>query len=97
MPPGGRPTTDRIPEGTILGGRYQIQDILGVGGMAIVYRAEDSLLRRPVAVKVMADWLRHDEAYARRFTEEAQSAARSITPTSLRSTTPRKKRLVATS
>ena len=41
MPPGGRPTTDRIPEGTILGGRYQIQDILGVGGMAIVYRAED--------------------------------------------------------
>ncbi|HEX5939992.1 MAG TPA: protein kinase [Dehalococcoidia bacterium] len=76
MPPQGRPTTDRIPEGTVLGGRYQIQDILGVGGMAIVYRAEDQLLRRPVAVKVMAEWLRHDEAYARRFTEEAQSAAR---------------------
>lgn len=44
--------------------------------MAIVYRAEDTLLKRTVAVKVMADWLRSDESYARRFTEEAQSAAR---------------------
>lgn len=76
VPPGGQPVTDRIPEGTILGGRYRVEDVLGVGGMAVVYRAEDQLLKRPVAVKVMADWLRSDESYARRFTEEAQSAAR---------------------
>ncbi|MPZ23695.1 MAG: protein kinase, partial [Dehalococcoidia bacterium] len=75
-PPTGQPPSDRIPAGTVLGGRYHIEDVLGAGGMATVYKAEDALLRRIVAVKVMADWLRGDESYARRFIEEAQSAAR---------------------
>ena len=74
-PPSG-PPPDRLAPGTMLGGRYQVVDVLGSGGMAIVYRAEDTLLRRTVAVKVMADWLRGDESYVRRFMEEAQSAAR---------------------
>ena len=39
--------------GKVFGGRYEIKDRIGIGGMAEVYRAQDSTLGRVVAVKVM--------------------------------------------
>jgi serine/threonine protein kinase len=59
----------------VLAGRYEIQAVLGSGGMASVYRARDGFLNREVAIKVMAPWLSDDESYSRRFSEEARAAA----------------------
>lgn len=64
-----------LPAGAVLAKRYEIQSVLGSGGMATVYRATDTLLTRDVAVKVMAPWLSDDETYGRRFSEEARAAA----------------------
>lgn len=58
----------------VLDGRYELQQPLGSGGMAAVYRAWDRETRRPCAVKVLADVLAHDEAFRRRFRHEAASA-----------------------
>src|SRR5258708_3407832 len=55
---------------------YRIDKALGQGGMARVYRALDVRLQRYVALKVIAPDFRTDEAYASRFTREAQSIAR---------------------
>ena len=41
--------------GKLLGGRYEIIDVVGVGGMAVVYRARDVVLNRYVAVKIHKD------------------------------------------
>lgn len=58
-----------------LGGRYQIIERIGGGGMALVYRAQDILLNRNVAIKVLRQQFVHDEEFIRRFRREAQSAA----------------------
>ncbi|WP_340023095.1 Stk1 family PASTA domain-containing Ser/Thr kinase [Paenibacillus sp. FSL K6-1096] len=58
-----------------LGGRYQIIERIGGGGMALVYRAHDILLNRNVAIKVLRNQFVHDEEFIRRFRREAQSAA----------------------
>ncbi|MHB8624845.1 MAG: serine/threonine protein kinase [Aggregatilineales bacterium] len=55
---------------------YQIDRALGTGGMAKVYRALDTKLKRYVALKVIAPGFRADPEYARRFEREAQSIAR---------------------
>ena len=57
------------------GGRYQILQRVGAGGMAEVYRARDELLGREVAVKVLSDRFSHDPSFVERFRREAQSAA----------------------
>ncbi|UWG96171.1 Stk1 family PASTA domain-containing Ser/Thr kinase [Dehalobacter sp. DCM] len=59
----------------IFGGRYQIEEKIGAGGMAIVYRAKDMLLNRTVAIKVLREQFASDEGFIRRFRREAQSAA----------------------
>jgi beta-lactam-binding protein with PASTA domain/tRNA A-37 threonylcarbamoyl transferase component Bud32 len=61
--------------GQELGGRYEIIDRIGGGGMALVYKAHDILLHRKVAIKVLRQQYVHDEEFIRRFRREAQSAA----------------------
>ncbi|GIP32956.1 Stk1 family PASTA domain-containing Ser/Thr kinase [Paenibacillus sp. J2TS4] len=61
--------------GQILGGRYEILERVGGGGMALVYKAHDLLLNRHVAVKVLRQQYIHDEEFIYRFGREAQSAA----------------------
>ncbi|WP_245815538.1 Stk1 family PASTA domain-containing Ser/Thr kinase [Seinonella peptonophila] len=62
-------------EGKKLGGRYEILGRIGGGGMAVVYKAIDRLLNRPVAIKVLSDSLSNDSEFVRRFDREAQAAA----------------------
>ena len=61
--------------GRVLGGRYRLLAPIGTGGSAHVYQAEDSTLRRRVAVKVLHAALADDESFLRRFRAEAQAAA----------------------
>jgi serine/threonine protein kinase len=56
-------------------GRYRIVDRLGAGGMGVVYRAEDTMLRRPVALKFLAPDIALDEEYRARFFREARILA----------------------
>lgn len=61
-------------------GRYRLERVLGSGGMAVVYRARDEELERPVAIKLLADNLAREEAFRRRFLREARLAARLAHP-----------------
>lgn len=61
--------------GKTLGNRYEIEEIIGVGGMATVYKAKDKLLNRYVAVKVLKDEFSNDTDFIKRFQVEAQAAA----------------------
>ncbi len=64
-----------IKEGVLLGGRYEIIDKIGSGGMANVYKAIDRVLNRYVAVKVLKKEFSTDENFVKKFWSEAQSAA----------------------
>jgi len=57
-------------------GKYEIQNQVAVGGMAIIYKAYDPSLARFVAVKQIAPHLAQDERFAERFREEARALAR---------------------
>ena len=61
--------------GTLLGGRYRIQSTLGVGGMAVVYRAEDAILGRTVALKTLHPRYAEVPSFRRRFLREARAMA----------------------
>jgi serine/threonine protein kinase len=62
-------------EDTVLGGRYELLERLGVGGMAYVYRAHDRNLQREVAIKILRESLIDDPSFQARFLQEARSAA----------------------
>lgn len=62
-------------EGRILGNRYEIMQKIGNGGMATVYQAKDTILKRYVAVKILRDEFTTDEEFIKRFNTEAQAAA----------------------
>ena len=64
----------KLPNGTRLG-RYEITGLLGFGGMGDVYRANDTRLRRVVAVKVLPAEFAEDPDRLRRFDREARAAA----------------------
>jgi beta-lactam-binding protein with PASTA domain/tRNA A-37 threonylcarbamoyl transferase component Bud32 len=59
----------------VLAGRYEIDSVLGEGGMAKVFRGTDKVLGRTVAVKVLAPQYAKDEQFVARFRREAQAAA----------------------
>ena len=62
-------------EQRVLGGRYLLKDKVGTGGMATVFRAQDQVLDRTVAVKIMLPQYAGDATFAARFKQEAQAAA----------------------
>ena len=64
-----------MEEQHVLGGRYLLKDRVGAGGMATVYRAQDQVLDRTVAVKMMLPQYAGDATFAARFKQEAQAAA----------------------
>jgi len=67
-----------VPGGLVAGSRvagYRVEEPLGAGGMAVVYRARDERLRRLVALKVLAPGLVADEEFRWRFTAESRAAA----------------------
>jgi serine/threonine protein kinase len=61
---------------TDVAGRYRMERRLGAGGMSTVFEATDTVLERPVAVKLLAEHLADDEAFVARFRREALAAAR---------------------
>ena len=61
--------------GKILGDRYEILEEIGSGGMAVVYKAKCRMLNRVVAVKVLKDEFKTDDAIVSKFNRESQAAA----------------------
>ncbi len=61
--------------GKVLNSRYEIEQLIGSGGMADVYKATDNLLGRTVAVKILHPQFAKDEIFIARFRQEAQAAA----------------------
>src|SRR3954464_14973365 len=66
--------------GTTLAGRYVIEDVLGEGGMATVYRARHKLVERPCAIKIMNPGLSRDPVVRERFRREAKAAQKLAHP-----------------
>src|SRR5690349_16871545 len=76
-PPDGRGVADGadgVRVGSVLAG-YRLEEQIGRGGMAVVFRASDERLGRQVAVKILAPALGADKAFRRRFVRESRAAA----------------------
>ncbi|MFD7609971.1 protein kinase [Streptomyces sp. NPDC059828] len=69
-------TRGRYAGGSLAGGRYQLRDLLGEGGMASVYLAYDSALDRQVAIKTLHTELGREQSFRERFRREAQAVAK---------------------
>jgi serine/threonine-protein kinase len=64
----------------VLGDRYRLDERLAAGGMGTVWRAEDTLLHRDVAVKVLNEGMSSDDRFVERFRREAKAAAGLLHP-----------------
>lgn len=62
--------------GQLIAGRYQVESVLGEGGMGVVYRAVHAALGKTVALKVLRNDMAHDEVVAQRFVQEAKALSR---------------------
>ena len=71
-------------EPRVLAGRYRVDELIGHGGMAKVYRGYDLTLGRAVAIKILDPELARDNAFRTRFRLEAQSASRMSHPSIVR-------------
>jgi predicted Ser/Thr protein kinase len=60
----------------LISDRYELEDVVGTGGMSSVYRARDQLLERYVALKILHPHYSEDEEYVERFRREARAVAR---------------------
>lgn len=69
-----------LAAGSLIANRYQLIATEGSGGMAQVWRAQDTLLSRPVAVKILHPHLADDPSFVSRFRREAVAAARLVHP-----------------
>ena len=67
--------TTTIPEGTILGGRYEVKQLIGMGGMGAVYLGNQTNIHRRVAIKTLKKELMSNERLLKRFYREARAAA----------------------
>ncbi|MET9253578.1 protein kinase [Streptomyces sp. NPDC003717] len=72
----GRAGQGRYAGRALAGGRYQLRDLLGEGGMASVHLAYDSVLDRQVAIKTLHTELGREQAFRERFRREAQAVAK---------------------
>lgn len=61
--------------GRLLDNRYELLEIIGTGGMAVVFKARDNRLNRLVAIKILKDELSENEEFRRRFQAESQAVA----------------------
>ncbi len=61
--------------GAVFDNRYKIEKIIGIGGMAVVYKAHDLLMNRIVAVKILKDEIAADEQSVKRFINESRAVA----------------------
>ena len=61
--------------GRLLDGRYEILEVIGIGGMAVVYKARCHRLNRLVAIKILKDEYSQDEEFRHRFHAESQAVA----------------------
>src|SRR5436190_11745935 len=61
--------------GELIADRYELEELVGTGGMSSVYRAHDRLLERDVALKVLHEQFTADTDYVERFRREARSVA----------------------
>jgi tetratricopeptide (TPR) repeat protein/TolB-like protein/predicted Ser/Thr protein kinase len=73
-PPSGKPVAVHDLTGTTVG-RFAVRGRLGAGGMGEVYRAEDTKLRRPVALKRVSPGIAQDQSYRQRLLREAERAS----------------------
>ena len=72
--------SSRNPRGELISDRYRIEDRLGSGGMSSVFRAQDTILERTVAVKILAEHLSDDDRFVARFRREALAVAKLVHP-----------------
>ena len=61
--------------GKRLDGRYEIRDVIGVGGMAVVYKAYDNVENRFVAIKILKEEFLSNQEFLRRFKNESKAIA----------------------
>jgi len=62
--------------GELIVGRYELEELVGEGGMSSVYRAHDTVLERRVAIKILHEHFSRDPEYVERFRREARAIAR---------------------
>ncbi|MDR1194794.1 MAG: protein kinase [Peptococcaceae bacterium] len=73
-----------IQPGTVFNNRFRIEELIGSGGMSLIYRATDLLKHRSVAVKMMREQYAGDPAFIARFQREGQAVARLSHPNIVR-------------